>query len=237
MKKLSIPPYGIAGRGKTARHMARYLRLSRIPFVSWSRGDSAPPEQAFKTCKIVLLLISDGAIENFMADNPSLHKKTLIHFSGSHVSEKAAGLHPLVAFGNRPFSLSEYRKIPFITEKGRASFGKIFPALKNPSYEINPALKPYYHALCVMAGNFSTALWQKLFSGLESDLGLPAKAAKPYLRAVLKNLEHNHELALTGPFARGDSQTIAHNLHALTGDPYLPIYKAFKKTLQEVPCK
>ncbi|MFA5161653.1 MAG: DUF2520 domain-containing protein [Elusimicrobiales bacterium] len=231
MKRLSIPPYGIAGRGLAARHMARYLRLSRIPFTQWSRADGAAPEATFKNCRTILLLISDNAIEDFISAHPGLHGKTLVHFSGSHVSGRAAGLHPLCSLGRKPLSLAQCREIAFVSEKGRPAFRDIFPMLKNPSYAIDPALKPYYHALCVMAGNFSTALWQKLFSGLENELGLPAKAAKPYLRAVLGNIESNHTTALTGPFARGDYGTIARNLRALDGDAFLPVYKAFRRVL------
>src|SRR5258708_2137474 len=62
------------------------------------------------------------------------------------------------------------------------------PGLPNPSFPIPAAERPYYHALCVMAGNFSTILWLKLFDELEVRFGIPASAAHPYLAQMAANL-------------------------------------------------
>ena len=83
-----------------------------------------------------------------------------------------------------------------------------------------PPIDLYYHALCVMAGNFSTMLWLKLFDELERRFDIPASAAYPYLARVAANLVADGHQALTGPLARGDTQAVSANLKALERDPY-----------------
>ena len=83
-----------------------------------------------------------------------------------------------------------------------------------------------YHALCVLAGNGSTLLWQKLFHDFESRLGIPPQVAFPYLQQVAGNLQHGPGHALTGPLDRGDTATVQANLAALDGDPFHAVYTA-----------
>ena len=81
--------------------------------------------------------------------------------------------------------------------------------------------RPYYHALCVMAGNFSTILWVKLFDELQHRFGIPASAAHPYLARVAANVMADADRALTGPLSRGDAKTIATNLEGPRRGPVL----------------
>lgn len=239
MKKhsLSIPSgtaYGIIGGGKAASHVARYFSLLGIPFLRWSRKNARktgkPPEQALKNCEIILVLIKDSAIEDFIRRHPSIGGGKYVHFSGSLVTPLAAGAHPLAAFGPRLFKLPQYEEIPFITEKGGTPFKAIFPRLKNTYYEIPKELKPFYHSLCVMSGNFTTILWRKLFTEFDRTFGIPPKAAAQYLKCVCGNIEKDRKNALTGPLARKDAATIYSNLNALSDDPFRKIYRAFAET-------
>jgi predicted short-subunit dehydrogenase-like oxidoreductase (DUF2520 family) len=78
----------------------------------------------------------------------------------------------------------------------------------------------------VLAGNFSTVLWLKLFDDLQKRFGIPATAAHPYLARVTKNLLSDAGQALTGPLSRGDDRAIATNLQALEGDAFRAVYAA-----------
>jgi hypothetical protein len=229
-KKPGIP-YGIIGDGRAASHFARYLSLSKIPYRQWSRKASRAtgetPERALRGCHTVLVLIKDSAIETFIRAHPALAARRFVHFSGSLATPLAAGLHPLASFGPRPFTLSEYRRIHFIAERGGPSFGALFPRLKNPSCALAKELKPYYHALCVMSGNFSTLLWQKLFREFDRTLGIPRSAAAAYLECVCRNIGHDPETALSGPLSRGDDETLRRGLAALSGDPMRSVFAAF----------
>ena len=81
--------------------------------------------------------------------------------------------------------------------------------------------------MAVMAGNFTTLLWNKLFDTFEEQLNLPPQIAIPYLKQICHNLQHQQVNAQTGPIMRGDRQTIQSDLAALTDDPFREVYAAF----------
>jgi 2-dehydropantoate 2-reductase len=228
----SSPTYGIIGDGRVAQHMAHYFRMREIPFKVWSRKLSAMPvDLELLEQDVLLLLLRDSAIENFIEQNPDLQQKTLVHFSGSLVTDKAFGAHPLMTFGKDLYDLETYERIPFICEAGRnegdLEFQTLFPRLKNPSHPIHISDKARYHALCVMSQNFTTLLWQKFFRELPASFQIDAEAGKPILEQTLINLLKDPSSGLTGPIARGDAKTIKANLESLRDDPYHDVYEAF----------
>ena len=222
--------YGIVGRGRLATHLAEYLELESRTVVSWHRAMQEKPAHALADAGTVLLAISDDALEPFLAANPDLLARSLVHFSGSRSVTGAAGLHPLMTFGPELYDLETYRSIPFVAEHGGPAFVDLFPGLENPSWAIGPEQKPLYHALCVMAGNFPTLLWSKAIESFEQDLGLPHEILRPYLMQTLENTMKSGGKALTGPLARGDRGTAERNLAALGNDTYAGVYRAFARS-------
>lgn len=237
-----VPPlhYGIIGDGRMARHMAHYLELLGNPATLWSRKfekeTGVPVHQQLSQCDVILLLISDGAIVPFLSsvieNSPSLAEKKWLHFSGALVTPLCSGFHPLMTFGKELYDLKSYSEIHFICEANGPKFSEIFPHLTNPSFQILSELKPLYHSLCVISGNFTVILWQKLFEDFAKKIGIPIEAAFPYLKQIARNIETHPEAALTGPLQRGDLKTIAANLKALDGDPFQKIYTAFVHLVQ-----
>lgn len=228
-------PYGIVGDGRVARHMAHYLDLLGLQRVVWSRrlerNTSVSAGTALEQCGVVLVLISDAAVETFISAHTELRERTFIHCSGSLVTPLARGMHPLSTFATDLYDLETYRTIPFVCEEGMPAFEEVFPALPNPHYTLPSQLKPLYHTLAVMAGNFTTLLWTKLFTTFEERLELPRGIAVPYLRQIAANLEREPVTAATGPIVRGDRQTIQANLAALGTDPYREVYTAFVRAV------
>lgn len=223
--------YGILGDGRVARHVSAYFNLLGILHLNWARRTAqttgVSPEEALKEAQIILVLLKDDAIESFIQEHPLLKSRPLVHFSGSLVTSLAIGVHPLMTFGPETYDLSTYEAIPFILEEGEITFAELFPGLSNPHYTLPKDLKPLYHALCVMSGNFTTILWQKLFRDFQERLDLPPDVALPYLRQVTANLHSLPTQALTGPLVRRDRATIASNLEALSGDEFEGVYRAF----------
>jgi hypothetical protein len=219
--------YGIAGDGRLARHIARYLSLLHVQHRQWSRRTGQDPARLLSECPVVLILISDRAVEGFIREHFQGTAQTIVHCSGVLSTPLALGFHPLMSFGPEDMSLEEYAAVPFISEKGCPPFPEVFPELKNPHYQIPKGAGPLYHSLAVMAGNFSVILWRKLFRGFRDQLGLPKEAALPYLRRVLRNIETDPEAALTGPLRRGDRTAMDRDLKALRGDPFAKIYESF----------
>lgn len=227
--------YGIIGGGKMAKHFCHYLTLLKIPFLSWSRTvDAKHLAILIENCNPILILISDAAIEPFINQHPELQKKTLIHFSGQLVSKLTFGTHPLMTFTNKLYPLKTYERIPFILEAESPPFSELLPGLNNPSFSVKSELKAFYHALCVLSGNFTVLLWQKFFKELENTFQIPKKVSHVYLEQIMLNLQLDDQFALTGPLARGDQTTIDANLQALKNDPFQKIYQAFLETYQKL---
>lgn len=221
-------PIGIVGDGRVSRHLRHYLALLDLPWVAWSRrSPGSGPLAALAPCRTVVLLFRDDDIVPFVNAWPALREKQLVHFSGSLVTDLVEGAHPLMTFGPSLYDLETYRRIPFVLDAGRAPLHVLLPGLPNPWFAIPASERPYYHALCVMAGNFATLLWQKLFDEFRERFAIPPDAAFPYLGQLTANVLNDPSTALTGPLARGDAGTIRANLAALQGDPFHDVYDAF----------
>ncbi|MBP7845015.1 MAG: DUF2520 domain-containing protein [Proteobacteria bacterium] len=226
LKAAPTPTYGIVGSGRLARHLEHYLKLSGLLCIRWSRENSAHSWNSLLEADVILLAISDAAIEDFYKDHPELKNKACLHFSGSLTSAEIPSAHPLYTFAHELYDLKNYESIPFICEKGRKTFKDFFPTLPNPVYILPKEDKARYHALCVMSGNFTQILWQKFFNEL-NRWGLPVEAALPYLKRNLENITQDPQRSLTGPFVRNDLTTIQNNIDSLENDPYQAVYRAF----------
>ena len=223
------PAIAIIGSGRAAKHFTKYLTLLKIPFTQWERSSSQPFENAVAGVKSVLVLITDSEIDPFIESHHYLLKnKNLVHFSGSLKSKFALSAHPLMTFPEGEyFDLQTYSNIPFVLEKGSPEVKELIPGIDNKSYFIDPSDKAFYHALCVLSGNFSMLLWNKLFEEFETRLGIPRQAAFPYLVQVFESTIRDSKKNLTGPLVRDDKATIGANLDALRDDPFFEVYAAF----------
>ncbi len=227
-----IGAIGIVGDGRAACHFAFYLHLLGIPYRQWSRRleriDEVTAPEILADCELIFVLLQDSAIESWiLAYSKLLPRARFVHFSGALVTKLAIGVHPLMTFGRDFYRLEEYQGMAFVGEEDAPALSELVPGLTNPYYAIAAEQRPLYHALCVMSGNFSVILWQKLFGELEQRFGIPREAAAPYLKRVTGNLLENAEMALTGPLARKDFGTLRANLRALEGDRFEVIYQAF----------
>jgi len=228
--------YGIIGNGRLACHMQHYFNLLNIPHKVWARKTHTREELSSleQSCHTILILIKDEQIESFIQQNPDLQQAKLVHCSGQLITPLAFSAHPLMSFNHELYDLELYQQIAFILEEGSPDFYTLFPGLNNPFYTIPKSLKPFYHSLCVLSGNFTILLWQKMFNELQQRFQIPSEAALPYLKQIMHNLEYHPEIALTGPLDRNDQQTIAANLLALDQDPYQQVYSAFVNAYRQM---
>lgn len=224
---MNIPTYGLIGRGRLATHLTHYLGLEARNVIQWHRGVDIPVGEALHTAEVILLAISDDAIENFLLEHPEIGDRPVVHFSGSLTVDGTHGLHPLMTFGPELYDLGTYQSIPFVGERGGAPFDEIFPGLENSSFAVDPELKPLYHSLCVLAGNFTTLTWIKAMDDFEAKLDLPRKILRPFLERTAANTLNQGAAALTGSLARADRGTIRRDLAGLEGDPFKEIYIAY----------
>ncbi len=230
-----VPAYLLIGNGRVSRHFQHYFSLLNIPFLLWQRSNStADLQQKIARATHILLLISDHAIEQFIADYLPQQNKIYLHFSGSLVSKHAFGVHPLMTFSEKLYSLAQYQTIPFVIDEHAPTFEELFPQLPNQHVRLPIALKTKYHALCALSGNFTCLLWQKLFTDFAIEMNLPPAIAHPYLLQQMQNLIEQPEAALTGPLARNDWQTIEKHLNVLQNDPFRDVYQSFVTYYQQL---
>ena len=221
--------YTIVGDGKVAQHFAHYFNLVGIEYNCWNRKNSPTKlEESIHDSDVILLLITDDAIDEFIKKYSYLNKKNLVHFSGTLSSDKASGCHPLMTFSHDLYDLATYTSIPFICDDS-VDFKSLFPQLENKSFHISSEGKAYYHALCVMAGNFTQTLMRETSKQLNQKLDLPKDILFPYLLQNTKNFINNPEQSATGPIQRGDFATISKHLQVVQGNPLEGIYWSFLK--------
>ena len=217
--------YAIVGAGKMARHMDNYFNFLGVKHLNWKRGQDI---SILRDADIVLILISDDSIGNFIKLNPILKEKKLIHFSGALELPGVTGYHPLMTFGDKLYTLDEYQKIPFIGTSNTISFKESFPFLVNNYYKIPQEKKALYHGLCVLGGNFTTILWQKVIKDFEENLAIPREVLFPYMEKIISNIKLDSQNALTGPIKRQNKTTIKKNIKTL-GTLWGKIYKLFNR--------
>jgi len=230
--------YLLIGDGRLARHLAYYFAASDMLYKRWSRRHDDSKVLIDLACEAdhILLLISDDSIEDFIQSHPSLMGKSLIHCSGSLNSDFSQGCHPLMTFGGDHYSKSFYPSIPFICDEG-FDFERTFPQLTNPHYSLPKSKKARYHALAVMAGNFPQFIWKSVFASMDQHLQLPHTVLHPLIQQSLLNSFNSSNNAPTGPFVRGDRQTIERHKQALQSTDMVDLYNAFDDWLNQQPPK
>lgn len=229
-RQVPLCKYLIVGNGRLAKHLHAYLSFLNMETDVWHRvlGPIALSQSASAADKI-LICINDDNLHSFILDN-ALPRKKCVHFSGSVQTPLAERLHPLFSFTNATYSLIDYKSIPFIGELGGDDLSDIFPQFENPFFQIPKDQFPLYHALCVLSGNGMTALWSFVLEKFESELGLPLDLLKPFAQKTLENIFIDPKTALSGPWARGDRNTIQKNLHSIKDLNYRDVYEALAKT-------
>jgi hypothetical protein len=230
----------IIGSGRLARHLQFYFETLGLPFSVWSRRDrlgkptNISLERALEPATHVWLLISDSAIEPFAREQAHLlEDRFLIHCSGSLHLPNVAGWHPLMTFPENLYDFDFYSRIPFICDQDHPGIKEHYPQLRNPSLSLAPQDKARYHALCVIANNFTTLLWQESRKSF-GTMGIEWRHLQPYLEKTMENLKQAPYKALTGPMARGDLETIQKNVESLEGSPLQALYQSFWEFFQSI---
>jgi 2-dehydropantoate 2-reductase len=231
------PNIVLIGDGRLARHLRRYFQQLNLSHAIWSRRMEA--QACCPALRVLvqpgtraLLAISDRAVEPFIRSHPELRKAVRVHFSGRLASSLAIGAHPMFSFAGTFYDRELYERIPFVIDQGSPPLASLIPGLPNPCFFIEPEHRERYHALCVLAGNFTTLLWRKLFFELDTELGMPRQQALPYLVSIMRGLAGTGA-PLSGPLSRGDQTTLRHNLAALKGDPFEQVYGAFVSAYEQ----
>jgi predicted short-subunit dehydrogenase-like oxidoreductase (DUF2520 family) len=215
-------PFAVPGDVDSAGAAAEYRPLPAQP-----PGDT----------HVVILAVPDAALPEVAHDlammGPAPAGCVALHMSGAlstdvltplHGAGYAIGsIHPLMAVADPWFAGGRLMGAAFALggEPAAVAAGRrIVSALGGLPLVIASTMRPLYHAAAVIASNYLVAL-AAAASRMLGEAGVPEEdalpALLPLLRGTLDNIEQlGMPAALTGPIARGDSDTVRLHLARLS---------------------
>lgn len=183
--------------------------------------------------EVVLLAVPDDALESLIAGIAATESvqqgQIFIHTSGRHgagvldpVRQKGAiglAIHPAMTFTGLSLDLARLKNTGFAVT-GPAAFLPIAQALVvemgGEPVMVAEGDRPLYHAALAHASNHLVTIAGQAQQVLAAvGIENPARYLEPLLRASVDNSLATGENALTGPVARGDSQSVAVHLQEL----------------------
>jgi predicted short-subunit dehydrogenase-like oxidoreductase (DUF2520 family) len=222
----------LLGQGRAGSTLNALLQPSTFSVQPWRRGEPIPEADVY------WLLVPDSAIAEVAAQLPRgaivLHASGALDANVLSPHDERGTLHPAASFPGleviKP-TLTGVRAIVTGTPRARAAGRTIAEALGMVPVEFDGDLR-LYHAACVLAGNFTTVLFNEairvaMTAGLnrEDALAITGTLAS----ATLENARRvGPQDALTGPFARGDAKIVSDHRNALGQKlpDALPLYDA-----------
>lgn len=230
----------IIGAGVVGQTFAQLLAaLPQYQVKLGSRSGDISMEDAAKDADIILLTVSDSAIQtvcqNLVAAKAIKADALVAHCSGALTSEilsshsgSTASMHPLQTFPKVQAALPKVAGTYCYCEGDEAALHTLKPliaALQMQQVIIQAKNTPLYHAAAVMACNNLVALMEcalQLGEAAEIDRDVMWKSLKPLVDATVENIDkHGTKEALTGPVARGDMEILRSHLKAIDASPKL----------------
>lgn len=223
----------IIGAGRLGTAIAAALRSHPGFELTGPLGRGAQP-----AAEVVLLCVPDREIAGAAA---ALRPGPLVgHCSGATGLEplaphEAFSLHPLmtVARDGADFS-GATAAIDAGSERALAVASLIAHALGMGTVRVRAEDRIAYHAAASIASNFLVTL-EAAAERLAASVGVSRQALAPLVRASVENwVALGPEQALTGPLARGDTQTVARQRAALRerAPELLPLFDALADATQ-----
>lgn len=235
-----VPSFLVIGDGALASHFLVYLKGLNIDHIQWARrsSDLARLKLLFEKSTHALVLISDDAIETvakqlYQWSSQSQLNQVIIHCSGSLHIPFAWAAHPLQSFDRYvSYSFTDYQNIPFVVDLDAPEWSALMPGFLNRHYRIAAHDRPFYHAMCALANNVTTMIWQQVHQRMNDRFGLSAEVLRPILQQTFSNIIKDPTALPSGPWARRDTLTLERNQKALAEDSLSIIWNAVTKFYQ-----
>jgi predicted short-subunit dehydrogenase-like oxidoreductase (DUF2520 family) len=190
-------------------------------------------QTAANVASVVFITAPDGAIEDICSDINWRSHQAVVHCAGvlplaaldraRVAGAETAGFHPLQTFPSSD-SADRLKDVSFATESLNPALFYwlriLATDLGGSAFKIESSQRPAYHASAVMACGLLaglTGLAAEMWEPLGIDRADALKRLVPLLRATIDALdEKGLPAAVTGPFVRGDVDTITSHLAATT---------------------
>lgn len=253
---------GVIGMGRVGPVIAAALRSGGHDVVAVSARTEASAERAslllpgvaqlsqqevVDSAEVVFLAVPDRTIES-LADSLNWRPGQIaIHLSGAlglDVLESAAlsgavvaSIHPVMTFQGLSLDATRLIDAPMaVTAPPLAlPLAEVLAAeIGGQPFVLDDSLKPQYHAALTHAANHLVTVISQA-RDLLTDVGVedPGAVLKPLTEAALHGALESGMAALTGPVERGDDDTVARHMVALSGTRVADTYRWLSRTTKE----
>lgn len=236
---ISLARCGYRVEAVVARQLNHARRAARL-LAGHTQALSVKQLDTLPSSDLLLITTPDDAIEEAAAHLAARvanidrkgQRRTALHCSGAlssgilsplrGASFQVGSMHPLVSISDPLHGAERLRGAYYCVEGDERAVGvarKLVRDLKGHSFSINSEDKALYHAAAVMASGHMVALFDIALEML-ARCGLKEKASQavllPLVQSTLENIrERDPARALTGTFARADTETMRRHLAAL----------------------
>lgn len=213
-------------------------------------------EELLKNSDVVIISTNDSSIPEVVKNLSNfkdllLKEKTFIHLSGALSLDTLSPLksektfimvmHPVQTCSSIEAAIELLPKSYFTLEGDEKALEigkKIVNKISGKYVIVRNINKPLYHAACVVASNYLIAL-TKFSLQLLKESGFPLEehpeVLLPLMEGTLKNIkEKGINEALTGPIARGDTNTVNLHLENIKNPFSKEVYKKLGKLALEI---
>jgi predicted short-subunit dehydrogenase-like oxidoreductase (DUF2520 family) len=241
-----IPALAIIGAGRVGRAIHGAARAEGLESTLAGRDDAAA---IAADAEVALLCVPDGAIAEACDEIAAPGSLRFVgHTSGACGAAPLAaasghgiatfGLHPLQTItDSSPELIGAHCAVSGSTPEALALARALGLRLGMRPFEISEEQRAAYHAAASMASNFLVALEEsaaELLAAAGIDDGRELLA--PLAERSAANWAAQGPAALTGPIARGDTETVQRHLEAISADApeLLDLYRACAERAQAV---
>jgi predicted short-subunit dehydrogenase-like oxidoreductase (DUF2520 family) len=203
----------IVGQGKLGTALARALRASGRPVLG-----PLGRNPDLGAADVALLCVPDREIANAAA---AISRDILVaHCSGVSTLDvfggrESFGLHPLLSVTKETTSFAGAGcAIQATSDRARSICLELAGGLQMIPFDVDPALRPLYHAAASVAANYVVAV-EALAGELMRRAGVEPRLLTPLVRSATENWARSGGASLTGPIARGDEATVERQRQAI----------------------
>ena len=239
---MTIPPrLRVIGPGRAGTSLATALGRAGWDVVGLL-GRTDDVSRALDGTDLLVVAVPDHAVAGVAAAVSPNDRSVIAHMAGSlglgalGDHDRTAAIHPLVPLPSPEIGAERLAAGAWFAVAGDPLVQRAVADMSGRWFEVADSDRPLYHAAAAVASNHLVALLGQV-DRIAGSIGVPPEAYLDLARASLENVARlGPSLALTGPVARGDWDTVARHLAALDPsehDAYRALAAAARRLVDE----
>lgn len=252
---MSLARVGIVGAGRVGAVLGARLRASGYPVVAVAARSEASllrartflpgvpvldPAEVVRVSDVLVLAVTDDSLAA-VAQELAPHVRPgqlVLHTSGRHgravlarlaqAGARTAAFHPAMTFTGSDVDVDRPCVVGLTTtDEDRADVETLAVAVGGTPVHVAEADRVVYHAALAHGANHVVTVLNQAMDLLRAiGVADPSAVLEPLVRASVTNTLAYGDAALTGPVARGDDQTVAAHVQAITDGEIAATYTA-----------